>query len=87
MTIQPGDLVVCVRSQPCCNKTFGMWRTFTVGEVWTGQSRCTACGHVTDSPVACPVFEVFGGFLVSRLIKINPPAINESTKTVEELTA
>jgi hypothetical protein len=85
--IKPGDLVVCIRPQPCCDGTFGMWCTFTVAEVWTGQSRCTACGHMTDSPIAFRADSPCGGFLVSRLIKIEPQGQDETIETTEELTA
>lgn len=87
MTIQPGDLVMVRMTQPCCGNPAGSGMIYTVSAISDARTQCAACGSIVTYSIAYNTDEPTGGFPVSRLFKIDPPAIDESTPTVEELTA
>lgn len=88
--IKRGDLVMVVKpgkwSCPCPSKALG--KIFTVIDTgWLDESVCDQC----DMPIVIDGEAAVSdeGFLIqtSRLIRIDPPATDESTETNKEVTA
>lgn len=85
--IQEGDWVMVVKPQPCCGRPSGMDVVFKVEDISPyGQDfYCEYCGHDGIGPQAYNVgVEWFG---ISRLIRIDPPALPETIDTDREVTA
>ena len=83
--IKVGDLVMVVRPTACGHSTVD-GAVFVVTSVGLWKVRCTAClAILPQQTVALGLRDM--GIPVRRLIKIDPPALPESTPTKEELTA
>jgi len=83
--IKPGDLVQVVRPQPCCGCTESIGKVFVVADVWRGPGFCD-CGATYTTLTAFQELGRMSGYVASRLIKIDPPALDEGVETAEELT-
>lgn len=85
--IKAGDLVMVVRNEPCgcASKHIGL--PYIVKEVVRNSAgQCDYCLRHFDN---VSFARLTGGFATSlpRLIKIDPPALPETTKRDEEITA
>lgn len=88
--IKPGDLVMVVRPSPCCGKTSAIGTTFVVEGLNIAPGKCRHCGVIETALLARTGKRSEIGLVsyrVSRLIRIDPPALPESVETTEELTA
>lgn len=83
--IKAGDLVMVVRPTPCCGNTDGMGTVYRAAEVSSVYSYCDRCGKKSSGVVVW--HEDDSGCHVSRLIRIDPPALPEIVETEEELKA
>ena len=88
-TIRVGDLVMVVKPRQCgCDSTLG--HVFRVRHIRPGDyPTCATCGKYNGSD-GVPIAEWDDGSGVSelsRLIKIDPPALPESVTTDEVITA
>lgn len=86
--IKAGDLVMVVRPTPCCGWTEDIGTVYRVAELWHWGvgCPCEVCGRSDDpSPIAFNESKL--GCEVSRLIRIDPPALPESVETDREVTA
>lgn len=83
--IKAGDLVMVVRPTPCCGNTGGMGTVYRAAEVSAVESYCDWCGKDWSGVVVW--HEDDSGCDVSRLIRIDPPALPESVETEREVTA
>ncbi len=90
--IQVGDLVMVVKSQPCCGALSRVGQVFRVKELNQNSFACLACGNVRSSGDLLARTGkrnpdgAHDAVFVSRLIKIDPPALPESVETEKELT-
>ncbi len=89
--IKAGDLVMVVRPRTCCGNCDALGSVFTVSNIEQSLAVCNDCkaedwcvmagdGTVNETGID-------NGVEIERLIKINPPAQPESTKTRKEITA
>ncbi len=89
-TIRPGDLVMVVRHRFCCKEKSRFGEPFIVDEVRAASHphmmQCSYCGNTYRLDRVRAVGESVWLELF-RLKKINPPALKESTKTRNEVTA
>lgn len=83
--IKVGDLVMVVRAKPCCGANEGIGGVHEVSGL-VNLSRCYLCGTVTDE-LAALIDGPNEARVVSRLIRIDPPAIPESIERHEEVPA
>lgn len=79
MSIKKGDLVMVVKPAPCCGNDSAIGMTFTVSAVGNWTVLCIHClafipGHAAETPLG-------SGYLLSRLKKIDPPAVDDSLPT------
>ena len=81
--IKRGDLVMCVKPTGCCGGTELLGSVFTVIKIESGLGWCENCGKKFESKDAEVLPECF--LPVSRLIRIDPPALDEETETQREL--
>ncbi len=78
--IEVGDLVMVVRPTPCCGETdYGS--VFKVKEI--GIAHCDTC----NEPRKVAFNTTDGGWAISQLIRIDPPALADETRQDERLTA
>ena len=94
--IKAGDLVVVVRTLNCCDRDRGaLGKIFTVEQLIPATKfHCQAClavwsGNNTGARLAVGYNRAGdpGSWPLTFLIKINPPALDETHDTSEELTA
>lgn len=88
-TIKAGDLVMVVRPT-MCGSTDGIGEAFTVTCVSYARAKC-GCGEYVEGMMAQGIRKdpgPFGPWVVEirRLIKIDPPALDETTEQEKELT-
>jgi hypothetical protein len=87
--IEVGDLVMIVGPRRCCPEkgTFGF--VFTVTKIVAPRNGKWSCFHCHKKYVGDSIasYDDKSGVELRRLKKINPPAIDESTETREELAA
>jgi hypothetical protein len=81
--IKVGDLVMVVRGSSCCDLSHFMGLPFAVHSVQFVQSECVRCGAVKETNLVCR--DQYYGFEESTVIKIDPPAMPESTEREKEL--
>jgi len=81
--IKAGDLVMVIKAQPCCGEAKDIGLVFRVSSVERFQNICLSCNHIDLFVLACP--NQTGGFPIKRLLKIDPPALPESTEREKEL--
>lgn len=86
--IKPGDLVMVVRPTLCCNSSLSIGDVGIVAEIpsWADCTTCSNCGF-TDSDLNKYRAVRDGGCHVSRLKKIDPPALADEVERVRELEA
>lgn len=86
--IKKGDLVMVVKPTPCCGNAGSLGRVFRVGSLRAFTGWCLRCGLRGDPSVdvALPHRSLEGAQL-SRLIKIDPPALPEGVETTKGVTA
>ena len=87
--IKAGDLVMIVRPTLCCGDASSIGTVFTVKEVWINRSRCHGCGAFHEEMQLAnnlPRSIENAGWMASRLIRIDPPALTDDTTTERELT-
>jgi hypothetical protein len=88
--IQAGDLVVVVAPLECCGKVETLGHIFTVESVELMPTCCKNCGARDDKNVRAK-YTIPGGvrgfYLLSRLKKIDPPAIPETIEHEERMPA
>ena len=83
--IKAGDLVMVAKAMPCCGANFKIGYPFTVKEIYFKKyGECGHCGHKIPNSFAALDYSGWP-FSMDRLIKINPPSIDESTETKQEL--
>lgn len=83
--IKTGDLVMVVRPTPCCGRADGIGTVYRAADVASVEAYCDWCGR--DSSGVVVWHEDDSGCHVSRLIRIDPPALPESVKTSLEVSA
>ncbi len=83
--IRVNDLVMVVRAKPCCGSTRRMGAVFTVGQIDSGYFSCKCCKEVRR--LTTVKGDIEGRLNIARLIRIDPPATDETTETPAELTA
>lgn len=88
-TIRVGDLVMVIRPRICgCHETVG--RSFTVASVSESLigGSCFACNKLTFPPGSMVAGNAVNNTFtqLSRLLKINPPAVDETVETSDEVT-
>jgi hypothetical protein len=83
--IKKGDLVMITKTLPCGHGRVGL--PFIVEDVRLSKtSLCAVCGR--EYPAALCVFKTDKECVeLYRIIKIDPPALTDETKTHKELTA
>lgn len=84
--IKPGDLVMVVRPTLCCNSSTSIGDVGIVTEIpsWADYVACSLCG-VTDRDLNKYRAVRDGGCHISRLKKIDPPALADDVERVREL--
>lgn len=87
MTIQPGDLVMVTKPQPCCGLRVSIGKVFTVAAVEIVEGYCTYCGKEGRHSIVLEKKDANEGLILSRVIKIDPQAIEETASSTEELAA
>jgi hypothetical protein len=84
--IKAGDLVMVVKPRICCGNGISIGKIFTAGIVTDSSIRCN-CGHVSFD-IHKHVADGSGKYCeISRLIKIDPPALPETITHDEEIVA
>lgn len=83
--IKRGDLVMVVRPRTCCGGITDLGITFIAGDFYTGVSHCPHCKTVVDSVKCVWVSEKYSVEIISRLIRIDPPALSDETETKKEI--
>lgn len=87
MSIKVGDFVMVVRPTVCCGNARAIGLTYKVTEFYDGLVRCMACQEVLRASVANGEGIACGvGVNVSRLIKIDPPALPETIESENEVS-
>lgn len=84
--IKAGDLVMVVKPTECCKSSNRIGSVFTVRKIHQGEAWCGLCGKEWET-LTCAIYENGDADIVSRLIRIDPPAQPEDVETPEELTA
>jgi hypothetical protein len=79
-TIQKGDMVMVVRGRPCCGATPRLGLTFIVTDIIEKRGHCQYCK--ARGAVTVAAFEKRSGIILSRLIKVDPPAKGELQRAV-----
>lgn len=85
-SIKPGDLVMIVRAKPCCGVAshMGLVATAEQPKSHGAALRCDYCGLLDRD--FTDYYKLGKGYAhVSRLKKIDPPALDESVERVREL--
>lgn len=85
-SIKPGDLVMIVRAKPCCGVAshMGLVATAEKPQSHLNGLRCHSCGFLDRD--FTNYYKLGKGYAhVSRLKKIDPPALDESVERVREL--
>ncbi len=82
--IQKGDLVMVVKSMPCCGSPDFIGAIRTVEGFYSGSSTCIRCGDIKDSNMA----DLGDGYMELELLKKIPPLeetddIMETNKLLE----
>lgn len=93
--IKVGDLVMVVRPTACCQHPGKIGKIYVVTEIFFSKgSFCERCKLVTKDLIVAVDGSRFinedgtgGGYPVSRLIRIDPPAQDEETRTDQEVAA
>jgi hypothetical protein len=83
--IKVGDLVMVVKPSVCCGSGDDIGQLFISGETYSGIGICGACGN--NGEVNAVWKDADNVKELSRLIKIDPPALPESIETEKEITA
>jgi hypothetical protein len=83
--IKAGDLVMVVKPAPCCGSTKAIGWTFVVSSIERRPGACLSCNAIVDDDMRAWGLKRWG-ILVSRLIRIDPPALPESVETEREVT-
>lgn len=84
--IKAGDLVMVVRPTACCGNAGWLGLIFTVLDVLPAATHaCPYCHTVWTNAFALSVGKVGLGFPISRLTKIDPPAVPQ--EVLEEVSA
>jgi hypothetical protein len=88
-TIRIGDLVMVVKPTPCCGDASDIGTVFYVRWVGMSDGECLKCGHTpAEEPAADNTTDLDDGcYPFAMLKKINPPPLEQSTKTRDEVTA
>jgi hypothetical protein len=81
--IQAGDLVMVVKPTPCCGSSKGIGRIFKVAVVDSDPNARCVCGKTSLAKKAWT--EQDSGYFASCLIRIDPPAQDESVGTEREV--
>jgi hypothetical protein len=87
MGIEAGDLVMVVKPLPCCGLTGFIGHTYKAGHIQRyDRVHCSNCRTIhKDSVVVFEDGTPNFGFLIGRLIKIDPPALLEKEERELEL--
>lgn len=78
-----GDLVYVAHPLPCCGDNTLTGFTFVVRKLGRHLSVCRFCGEIVEADFAD--HGKGGGFLLTCLKKINPPAVKQDTTTDKQL--
>jgi hypothetical protein len=74
--VKKGDMAMVIRARPCCGATPRMGFTFIVQSVIERQGRCKFCK--VSGAVRVATFAGAKGIILSRLLRIDPPAQGET---------
>lgn len=89
--IQVGDLVIIVRPTVCCGNPRSVGRIFKILRVWTTGATCPCCQtrtSITGARMTSKTSQTgFATIALSRLKRIDPPALTEETEIGERVTA
>lgn len=85
-SIKPGDLVMVVHPTPCCGNTSSIGATGIVelNPLWAIYAHCDACGDIDYDIESFRTIQG-GGYHISTLKKIDPPASADDVERVREL--
>lgn len=85
--IKLGDLVMVVKPKPCCGEASSMGILFITDDprLEVSHVKCHNCGFVDFDLSNYFLFNGRGCAHVSRLKKIDPPALDEDIERVREL--
>lgn len=89
-SIAVGDLVCVTRPRICCGECSGIGRVFRVPQIKSRIMLCGRCGRVNNTVWAFVENLPCGTTVwceISRLIRIDPPALADETRQDEKLTA
>lgn len=82
--IKVGDLVMVIRPTPCCGNSRSIGTVGTVKKVYHGAlAQCYYCKSLLRAE-ADAMIEGYG-YDISRLKKIDPPALDEEVERAREL--
>lgn len=88
MSINPGDLVVCIKPAPCCGAPNGIGKIGTVGRMNRNPTYCRACLALTPpGTLVAELIEHRAFCEVHRLLRIDPLPESERTPTEEVVHA
>ncbi len=85
MTIKAGDLVVCIKGTICCGNNTYIGRIFRVEGVINEERGCFYCGTSTGIAERALLNNGSSTLKLSRLIKIDPPSLQDNTEQSKEL--
>jgi hypothetical protein len=78
-SIKIGDLVMVVKPTTCCGSSNSIGRVFKVLRSENMFSKCNHCGDLKEELHAVQSMQgSWYGYSLTRLIKINPPALDET---------
>ena len=84
--IKAGDLVMIVKPDFCCGAGLDeIGKIFTATYVGKHMGQCSECGYCCEEVLVCDDENYDEGFSAYRLIKINPPSIDESITTNQHI--
>lgn len=87
MTIKTGDLCMVVRPKLCCGSVINMGKVFIVAGIDSTMNEwCPICKYRSNGAVTTADAGGDKHFRFERLIKIDPPAIPETTEREQEET-
>lgn len=83
--IKPGDLVMVVKTMPCCGYDGGLGTVFRASEITQEYVKCSGCEAVRFNENELVGIDEESCVETYRLKKLNPPAEEESRETTKEL--
>lgn len=85
-TIRAGDLVVVVRSVPCCGALDDIGQIFIAGDLYFGPAFCSSCHKEAPGEYVKVPDRFMAVKHLSRLKKIHPPSIETEAEREAQTT-